>query len=94
MKAKPKVCRSAKRVVHIGEQEWRYMIGKCFVHIYGPDGVKVYNGTGMRKQISVSDILGGMDVERAKHKGWFPGVKPSDVKKFIEENFVNVDGKN
>ena len=88
MKKKPGVCRSAKRVVHIEGQEWRYSIGFDTVHIYGPDGVQVLPPANERRKLfSVGDIL-GTDVERDRYKGNFHGVKPSDMKKFIEANLV------
>lgn len=68
------------RLIHFEKDVWIYRVGNQYVKIRSP-----YNKSF---SIGIDTILGICpdDFERAIWKGYYTGVKPSDVKKYIENN--------
>lgn len=71
-----------KRTIHTGGRVWLYAVGKGAIPIWSPDGVKHVT--------NLSEVSGWFwdDIERAQHKGYWEGIRPSDIKEFIESDLV------
>ncbi len=70
------------RVVHINNEEWKYKVGEGYVNIFSPSGT--------RHNISLNEVTGEewSNIERGRWKGWWKGVRPHQVKNYIENNLI------
>jgi len=73
-----------KRKIHIDEKIYNYSIGRSFVAIWNPYGI--------RKNIHIADLMGisVSCLEKLRYKSWcwHGGLKPSEIKKYISDNIV------
>lgn len=74
--------RSFRRLLHIGGEEWRYKVGSDAVLILSPAG-KVST-----VRIHVLQHREWRGYERDREKGNWPGVRPHEVRAWIEANEV------
>lgn len=72
-----------KRKIHIDEEEWIYRIGRQFIVIWSPNNNKYLTNLSEVSGLSWSNI------ERNIWKGNWKGIKPSEIKKYIESNYID-----
>ncbi len=70
--------RSGFRKIHLGEKVWQYKVGRGYVNIYDPQN--------HRHNVRTSDITGETsdEIERGIFKGYWKGVRPSQIKQWIK----------
>lgn len=70
------------RLIHLNNEIWKWSVGNFHVVIKSPQN--------KRFNLDITDITGeSYDVvERGKWKKWWTGVKPSQIKSYIENNLL------
>ena len=65
------------RKIHINGDEYSYKIGKQFIQIFPPSGIKII--------INQSEVSGmtWVGLERGYWKKWFKGITPKMIKEYI-----------
>ena len=71
------------RKVHINGQKYWYKIGKVFIPIFTPNGVKFLANQSLVSGLSWNEL------ERGYWKGWFKGITPKMIKEYITKEKIN-----
>ena len=72
-----------KRKLHINNEEWTYSVGKQFIPVWSPEGVKTLTDKSEVTGIAQSEI------ERRAWKGNPVPIKPGMIKSWIINNVIN-----
>lgn len=77
----------SKRKLHIGDKIWHYTVGRSSVSIWSPEE------TSHRINVDIPIITHWTwdNIERARWKRYWTGVKPSEIKEFIQTHLNEKD---
>ena len=70
------------KIIHINNQEYKYKIGKYFIHIFNSNGAKTITNQSIISGLSPDEL------EKGYWKKWFTGITPQMVKDFIIKNNI------